>query len=571
MAAALVLIGIGWILVTGLIARSHLQDVRSDIKALRAAITSGDTHRAHQLAARIQDAAHRAHELTSGPAWWVASNIPVLGSPLHTSRVITTEADTLGHAVLPGVLRLADDIEAMPSTANSRIDLAPLVRADPVLREAARTAHRASSDVAGTSGSWLGPVSSARNSLASQLSKLDGELTGASRAVRLLLPMLGRDGPQRYFIGFLNEAESRGGGGIPGAFAIATADNGRITFDHFGSDTELAGVRADVDLGADFDARYAQNDPTGVIQNSNLSPDFSYAGRIWAGMWKAKSGQRIDGAIAIDPTALSYLLKVTGPATLADGSRVSANNVVALTQKTQYEKFPGNSRHDKNERKDYLITVAKAVSARLTRGGDVQHLVKAMSRAAGERRITVWSAHGAIESQLRLADWAGELGNPYGAPFSGFVVNNAAGSKLDYYLDRSVTYRRTDCGTRSDATATIKLTNTAPRRGLPPYVTVRGDHEPKGAKPGDNKLIVTYYAGKDAHVSAVRLDGKSLTVASLPEGDTLATSFTVELPAGAARTITVTVSEPPSYGRGVQILRQPLVRPITVNAKAACR
>ena len=46
-------------------------------------------------------------------------------------------------------------------------------------------------------------------------------------------------------------------------------------------------------------------------------------------MWKKKSGQQVTGAIAIDPTALSYLLQVTGPATLPDGEVVSADNVVA--------------------------------------------------------------------------------------------------------------------------------------------------------------------------------------------------------------------------------------------------
>ena len=50
----------------------------------------------------------------------------------------------------------------------------------------------------------------------------------ASRAVRLLPPMLGADGTRRYLFLFQNNAEIRATGGIPGAFALLTADDGRL-------------------------------------------------------------------------------------------------------------------------------------------------------------------------------------------------------------------------------------------------------------------------------------------------------------------------------------------------------
>ena len=53
----------------------------------------------------------------------------------------------------------------------------------------------------------------------------------------------------------------------------------------------------------------------------------------------------------IDPTALSYLLAVTGPAELPDGTQASAANVVALTESTTYETFAT----DDSGRRDYLL------------------------------------------------------------------------------------------------------------------------------------------------------------------------------------------------------------------------
>ena len=315
----------------------------------------------------------------------------------------------------------------------------------PRLQAAAAAARHAQLAVEAAPSSWLPYVAMARRSVATQLATLDGELTGADRAVRLIVPMLGAQGPRTYFVGILDEAEARGGGGIPGAYAIATADHGHITFDHFGTDDDLRGVRADVDLGADFAAQYRQDDPTGYFQNSNVSPDFRDAAQIWAAMWQKKTGQHIDGALAIDPTALSYLLKVTGPTVSADGTRITANNVVALTQSTQYAKYPAYTPRDKAQRKAYLTSLAKSVSKHLTKGGNVARLARAFSDAAQQRRFLVWSRDASLEKQLEQAGWAGVLAAPKGTPYSGFVVTNGSGTKLDYYLRRSTTYSRQGC------------------------------------------------------------------------------------------------------------------------------
>lgn len=563
-------LGIAWIVVTGLLARQQLDRVRAELPELHSALATGDLSRAQSLASSIETQARRAHALTSGPAWWTASNLPWLGSPLKTSRVVSSAADRVGRDVLPGVVQLAGQLDDTTHQASTSVDLDQIARFAPTLDHAARAAHAASLQVQQASGSWLGYVSSARTSVAGQLSKLDGELSGADRAVRIMLPMLGENGPKTYFIGFLNEAEVRGLGGIPGAFAIATADHGHVRFDQFGTDADLKGVRANVSLGTDFAARYAADDPTGTIQNSDMSPDFRYAAQIWAGMWEAKTGRHIDGAIAIDPTALSYLLKVTGPAQLPGGGVVSAANVVALTQQRQYAKFGANTPRGNRERKAYLVSLAKAVSGRLTKASaHPEAAVRALSRAARERRLVVWSADPAVEAQLETADWAGALVARADA-FTGFVVNNGSGGKIDYYVDRTLTYRRTSCAAGGTAVATFTLTNTAPRSGLPSYVTTRLDKAPHGAKPGSEALLVTYYATPGAQVTSVTINGVPIIVATAPENGLVTATVRVELPPGGSSTVQVHVAEPKPAG-SLQVLRQPGVRPLAVHvANSTC-
>lgn len=558
-----------WLAITGLLARDRLDQVRGQLSSLRAALSAGDLTKAQTLAEQIRAEAHSAHALTTGPAWWVASGIPGLGSPVETSRVIAAQADQVGQRVLPGVVQLVREVEQGRPVHGSAVDLGSVATLLPQLRDSASAIQTAVQRVQGTSASWLPFVSSARSSVLTQLDRLDGELTGADRAAGLLLPMLGQSGTQRYFVGFLNEAEARGLGGIPGAFAIVTADHGRITFERFGTDDDLKGVKAKVDLGADYLARYGQDDPLGTFQNSDVSPDFRDAAAIWASAWQQKTGEHIDGAIAVDPTALSYLLRVTGPARLPDGSQVTAGNVVALTQQRQYTLYSQNTPKENTERKAYLVSVAKAVSDRLTHGGSARELVKALSNAARARRLLVWSAQPALEQQLVAADWAGAIGPPASGAFSGFTVNNASGGKIDYYVQRTMGYQRSACATGGSATATLTLHNTAPSSGLPSYVTTRLDPVPAGSGPGSEQVIVTYYATPGARLPSIELDGEPMTVATAPERGLVTATVRVELPAGATRTVRVQVTEPSTAG-AVTLLQQPGVLPLDVTTSGAC-
>ncbi|WP_375492351.1 DUF4012 domain-containing protein [uncultured Jatrophihabitans sp.] len=558
---AVLLLGVVWLLVTGLLARSRLNDAQSEVRALRRALAAGDTVRAGQLADHVRATTASAHALTSGPAWWVAASIPVAGTPVRATRVIATQTKVLGNDVVPRVVDLADNV-AHAARPGGGVGLAPLERTQPVLRAATQAVDRASASVAATPGSWFGPVGSARTSLLAQLAQTDDQLRGAQRAVRLALPMLGEQAPRRYFIGFLNEAEARGVGGIPGAFAVATVDRGHLTFEHFGSDTELAHVRARVDLGTEFEARYGQDDPAGIFANSDISPDFSDAARIWAALWQAKTGQHVDGALAIDPTALRYLLRAEGDRISSATDPVAADNVVALTQQTQYARFPGLSPQANAQRKQFLISVARAVAARLTHGSNLRGLAQAASLAAHERRLTVWSANPGEERELRESGYAGSLAAGPG-PFTGWSIVNAAGSKLDYYDRTTMTYVRGHCTAGSSATASIRVTNSAPRTGLPRYVTLRADEPRYPTHPGDNLVLLTYYGTPGSRVRSVTLDGRTMPVSPGTENGLTAVTVAVELPAQRTRTLRVELTEPAVHGP-VRVLRQPAVRPVAV-------
>jgi hypothetical protein len=283
-------------------------------------------------------------------------------------------------------------------------------------------------------------------------------------------------------------------------------------------------------------------------------------------MWTKYSGQKVDGVIAVDPTALGYLLAVTGPATLPDKSQVTGANAVALTQATNYAKFPGTSNAEIAQRKAYLLEVASAASTKiLDSRGEPTALLRAAGKAAGERRILIWSADPAVQADLAQTSVGGIIPTTT-APYVGLTIVNSGGNKLDYYLDRTLTWARTGCGATRKATATITLTNHAPASGLSPYVTGRLDHRSYPIKVGDSRLMVSYYATQGAVLNKVTVAGQPGRGRIGAENGHPVYAIDLELPRGTSRTIVLQLTEPAGTGTPI-ILHQPLVRPLTVTLK----
>jgi len=98
-----------------------------------------------------------------------------------------------------------------------------------------------------------------------------------------------------------------------------------------------------LNLGPESDRLYKCFKPYTDYRNGDLSANFPDAAQIWIANWKAQTGHQLDGAIAVDPIALSYLLKVTGPVTLPNGEKITADNVVPITLSTSYVRFASNN------------------------------------------------------------------------------------------------------------------------------------------------------------------------------------------------------------------------------------
>jgi hypothetical protein len=563
--ALLVVLGGIWLLVTGLLVRSQLQDVRAEVHQLRDEVAQGQLAQARVTLASLQTHASRAHSLSTGPAWAVASVLPFGGDPVDTVRGIADNVNELAKKTLPALLEARQNLD--PATlrrADGSIDLAPIVKVAPTLASADSAVSHATKDVHALPGdTWLSPVDSARRDILDQLEHLSATVRSADLGAHIVPPMLGNDGVRRYFVGFQNEAEARGTGGLPGAFGIMQVTHGKAKFLRFEKDSYLSYLPTGLRFGRDYERLYGGYQPQNVYVNSDASPHFPYAAQIWTAMWQKKTGQHLDGALSIDPTALSYLLGPTGGVTLKDGTVIDASNVVSTTENTIYTRFPNSE-----QRKAYLVKIARAVSTHVIDShAATSSLVDAVGRAIGERRVMVWSADPSVEKLLTGTAASGSVPKTT-SPYASTWLVNAAGNKLDYYVSASLAWARTGCGSTRTVTATITLRNDAPAAGLPPYVTNRSDVHTYRVQPGDARDYLSYAATNGALLDSATLDGRPTTVAAGNERGHPVYSIDLEIPRGTSRTLVLHLTEPSGSGP-LLVLPTPMVHPMTVATSDA--
>jgi len=560
----LALIGLGvWFAVTAFSAKSDLQAARAHVQAARSALAKGDSAAAQHEVNLAANNTSDARASTSALPWDLLAPIPVVGNPLRTTRDISAAVDDLvvqvlqpaareGTALAPDKLRIS----------GSQIDLAALSRARLPLQQALANSTAVQQRIdAIPGGGWLGSVEDARTSLQQQSAELTSLLRNASTAATLLPPMLGGEGPRNYFLAFQTNAEARGTGGLVGAYGILTANQGKVGLDTLASNRDLKFNGKPIDLGSDFAALYGDYKSTTSWSNSNISPNLPYAGQIWKSLWQQQSGQQIDGVIATDPAALSYILGAVGPVTLPGGEVIDANNVVRITESDVYLRYP----EDNKARKDFLQSIAEAVVTKTLggKGGSTVKVVQALAKAAGEGRMGVWSDVPGEEAVL--------AGTPLGrvvpddaAPYANVVVNNASGNKIDYYLDRKVRYSADNCvGPLRSTAVAATLTNELPPGDYPPYITGRQDPNPTGP-PGTSRSLVSLYATQGAQLRGVTLDGAPIAVTTGSEQGHPVYTANLQLPPGVPKVLLFSMVEPTAPGVA-QVSTQPLVRPMATS------
>jgi hypothetical protein len=560
----LVVVGFGcWLAVRAFEAKSNLEQARHSAQQAKDALLQGNTEDASRWADSAHSHAQAARNATHSLPWNIASVVPWLGSPFKTGQQMSEVILGLAADVLQPSAHVGTALSPDRLYADGRVDVQLLRDKEPELSKISADAIRLDEDAGAISEpTYLSILRDARSELQGQTAEIAVLLENTSLGARLAPAMMGADGPRTYFMGFQTNAEARGTGGLLGGFGILRFDNGTPTVDTLASTIELDGSFTPIDLGPEYAQNYGFTNPFTDFRNSNQSSHFPYAAQIWKSMWAQKSGMHVDGVIAIDPVALSYVLGAVGPVTMPDGEIITRENVVELTESTAYSRFPT----DRAARKKYLTDIANEVVKKMTgRIESPRKLLDALGRAVSERRIAVWSSTPADQELLEETPLAHVIPDD-AAPYAEVVINNLGGNKLDYYLRREIEYAADGCdGDTRKSTVTIRLTNTAPTKPLPDYVASSAGLLPEipiDVPSGTMLTSVRLIGTKDAKMVSVLANGQRAPVFTGTERGRPTYEVQVAIPPGQFGELSFHLSEPTSAGEP-RVPIQPLLDAVT--------
>lgn len=531
--------------------RDNLEASLQSVPDLQEALVNGNASGAQIAFDDMRDHAELAHEAATDPVWKAAAHIPLIGENFSAVTEVAVSAhDVVDRAVGPLLTQYESVDWKNVTPIDGRVDLAPIESAAPRLATAANTVQLSYERLNEIDRSNL--IEQVSESLAQAIEALDamrGALNGASSAASLLPDMLGADGRRSYLVLIQNSAEVRATGGIPGALAVVSADEGRIDLTAQASASSLRpfdpAVVVDPEQSSIFSSRIGR-----FMQSVNLTPNFPTAAHTAATMWEIRNEKSsIDGVIALDPVALSHILRATGPVELSFEDpmvdellalsglpkSLTSENVVPTLLSDVYSAI-----EEPNLQDAYFAAVAAEIFESLSSGvEDKGVLIKSLIRSAEEGRLYVWSQHENEQKTIRSTSLSGEVsGVGSGGAAFGAYFNDGTGAKMDYYVRRTVQLERT-C--TSDGylqyTLTATLTNTAPKdaaESLPAYVTGDGVF---GVPPGSIQTNFVGYGPDQSRLQTARINGESVPLGSYRHGERPVGIVTTTLAPGQSTTV----------------------------------
>lgn len=537
----LVIAAVAWVGVRGWSAKGELEKAAQAASAAQAALEVQDAAAASDAAAQLSAHAAEAASLTGDPIWRAAELLGAPGQNLSAVRSLASALDTAASGAITPLAKLAHTVQIdQLKPVDGRIELQPLVQAQPVLAAARKAMANASREAGSApSGELIGPVESAREELIDKLSTVEQLVITLDDALAIVPPILGADGPRNYLLLFQNNAELRASGGIPGALALVHVDDGVVSLGAQATANDFraandAGVSPVAQLAVSAETQALYGDLPGLfMQDVTMTPDFAESGSLAKQMWEQRFGGTVDGVIAIDPVALGYVLGATGPVILANGSELTSDNAVRSLLLDAYQNATGWANPD-----EYFANVAATVFTTLTSGtAQPQALVDALTRASTEHRLLIWSADAAEQERIATTTLAGIRSAQLqaGAQSYGVYLNDATGGKMGSYLgvDIAVGAVETRPDGRADVTVRVTLTNTAPldaETSLPASITGNGNFGVSAGKIATNLIV---YAPVGAFDGGVTRDGEAATYLSVDDAGQLVNSFQVKLVPGA--------------------------------------
>ncbi len=529
---------VAWSVWLTLRTRSELLDARQAAHRLSQHLADGDNAKTTASLKAFTTSIDSARRHTRSIVWRTAEHLPFVGDD---ARAVATVAD-VGHdvaheALEPLVAEATGGLASELAPHNGQFDLTALRRLQPVLAGARRSFDAADERLSGVDRRHLlGSVRRPLADLSDQLGDARSGIDAADRAVAVLPAMLGADGPREYLLMFNNNAEVRATGGMPGAWGLLRATNGRVELVRQGSAREFGEFGAPVLPQSPAEKAIYDVQPAVFFQDTNFTPEFPRTADLAREMFLRKYGEKVSGVVGVDTVTLGYIIGATGDISVPGGPTLTKTNATDTLLNGVYRALT-----DPDAQDAYFAKVAKTVFDNISGGVESPTaLARALAQAVREGRLHVHSFKPEEQAQLDDSEIAGNVDfSATARPQIGVYVNDATGSKMSFYLRTDVQVKSDRCsGGVQQLTATADLTMVEPGPGeLNDYITGGGLY---GTPAGQQLVLVRVYGPAGGELSDFRFDGKSIEYSAVVDRGRPVVTTVVQLAGG--QTVHVTWS-----------------------------
>ena len=456
----LLLGSVTWLATRVLVVKTDLEAAQALVQQLQDEVGSGDFTSLAGTSEQLQQKSASASAGTRDLTWRAAELIPLVGVNLTAVRAVSESIDDIVQEVAVPAVELAStfDLGARnPDTGG--FDLTPVASAQAIADDAQRVFGESLAKLDAVDPSTtVGPVSAAVEKLDGLLHQADSVASQAGPLLKIVGAALGQDGPRNYLLAFQNNAESTALGGSAASYILMNTNQGAISIaDQKGSGDFVEGTAVDIAVDQSAIDLYS----TYLVDHVNTStsrPDFPTAAQIMSAFWLRDQGTAVDGVISIDPIALSYILRATGPLTLPSGDVLASDNAVALLVNGIYFRYP--SYDDQDQADAFFESAAAAIMERVTSGDfDFKEMASAIVQGVDQGSLMMWSALASEQELLDGQRLQGRLpANNDTNTVIGTYFRDVSASKMDYYLETASTTTSNICEAPTNPTFTTSVT-----------------------------------------------------------------------------------------------------------------
>ncbi len=546
--AAIVLVQLVW-------AVWHLQAAGSDVAGARAQLAAGNIPAAESLVGTAHDKASLASYGTWGPHLAALQYLPLLGDDLKALRTVTYVSREATGPLATKLFAVRDTLDPEKiRPVNGKVDLEQIRLAGdqfgPVADELDELDDR-TQDLA--LRPVVAPLRDPLLDVVDELHKMRSTADYSKNVLGMLPAALGAEGPRNYLVVFQNNSEFRATGGIPGSFAVLHADKGQLDMLDQGTGVDINRHFKKSILPPTREERLLFDGKLGLwVQDTNLTPDWSRSGQLLSAMWdEASPGKGVDGVLSVDPVALSYVLRGSGPVALPRGKVATAQNAAQLLLNQAYLELP-----TQQEQNDFFEDSARAIFDALIMGtGDAATSLRGMFDATKEGRGYVWMKRPDEQQRITGSIADGIIAREAGdRPDIGVFINDSTETKLEYYVTSRTDVIRGDCAADGSQRLTMRthLQNSVPASVARVGYQIIG--EQISNTPGDLALTILAYGPVGSTIVDSTLDGKEGAPSLYEHHGHPVIARTVILPRGEAMDLTWTIVTGPDQP-GVPIFR----------------